>query len=60
VLARRMNAAQLLAALGLHLCYHIYASAAYASVMLATRLGLRSRAGRPQPAPRAQATEATR
>ena len=60
VLARRMNPAQLVAALGLHLCYHIYASAAYASVMLATRLGLRSRAGRPQPAPRAQATEATR
>ena len=43
VLARRMNPAQLLAAVGLHLCYHIYASVTYAAVMLATRLGLRRR-----------------
>lgn len=43
VLARRMNVFQLLAAIGMHLCYHIYASVTYASVMLATRLGIRRR-----------------
>jgi len=41
VLARRMNFAQLMAAVTMHLCYHVYASVAYASIMLATRLGLR-------------------
>ena len=43
VLSRRMNVFQLVAAIGLHLCYHIYASVTYVSVMLATRLGLRRR-----------------
>ncbi|HEY1142808.1 MAG TPA: glycosyltransferase [Sphingomicrobium sp.] len=58
VLARRMNPAQLLAAIGLHLCYHIYASVTYAAVMLATRLGLRRRgSGRPV---LTQATEVAR
>jgi glycosyltransferase involved in cell wall biosynthesis len=60
VLARRMNPVQLLAALGLHLCYHIYASITYASVMLATRLGLRRPASRPAPARPAPAAELTR
>ena len=41
VLARRMNPLQLVAAIAMHLCYHIYASATYASVLLATRLRLR-------------------
>ena len=58
VLARRMNPLQLLAAIGLHLCYHVYASLTYASVMLATRLGLRRR-GSFRPALR-QATEAAK
>jgi glycosyltransferase involved in cell wall biosynthesis len=58
VLARRMNLLQLLAAIGLHLCYHVYASVTYASVMLATRLGLRQR-GSVRPALR-RATEAAR
>jgi glycosyltransferase involved in cell wall biosynthesis len=58
LLARRMNPLQLIAAIGLHLCYHIYASATYAAVMLATRLGLRRRGSfRP---PLRQATEAAR
>ena len=60
VLARRMNALQLIAAVALHLCYHGYASVTYASVMLATRLGLRRRAFRPAPTPPAQATELAR
>jgi glycosyltransferase involved in cell wall biosynthesis len=58
VLARRMNAVQLVAAIGMHLCYHVYASVTYASVMLATRLGFRRR-GSFRAAPR-QATEAAR
>ena len=58
VLARRMNPLQLFAAIGLHLCYHVYASVTYALVMLATRLGLRRR-GSFRPALR-QATEAAR
>ena len=58
VLARRMNPVQMLAAIGLHLCYHVYASVTYASVMLATRLGLRRRASF-RPALR-QVTEAAR
>src|SRR3954447_22500350 len=43
VLARRMNVLQLVAAVAIHICYHIYASITYASIMLATRLGLRRR-----------------
>lgn len=43
LLASRMNALQLVGAVGMHLCYHLYASATYAGVMLATRLGLRRR-----------------
>ncbi len=58
VLARRMGPVQLAGAIGMHLCYHIYASVTYASVMLATRLGLRRR-GSFRAAPR-QATEAAR
>lgn len=41
VLARRMNPLQLLGASLMHLCYHIYASVTYATVVLATRSGLR-------------------
>ena len=44
LLARRMNPIQLIAAIALHLCYHIYASATYALVIFATRLGLRRNA----------------
>ena len=58
VLARRMNPVQLAAAIAMHICYHIYASVTYASVMLATRLGLRRR-GSFRPTLR-QATEAAR
>ena len=58
VLARRMNMAQLVAAIGMHLCYHVYASATYAAVMLATRLGLRRRGS--FRAPLRQAAGATR
>jgi glycosyltransferase involved in cell wall biosynthesis len=60
VLARRMNVLQLVAAVTLHLCYHVYASVTYACVMLATPLGLRRRAFRPAPTPRARATELAR
>lgn len=60
VLARRMNVLQLAAAVTLHLCYHIYASVTYATVMLATRVGLRRRAYRAAPTPRARATELAR
>jgi glycosyltransferase involved in cell wall biosynthesis len=60
VLARRMNPVQLLAALGLHLIYHIYASVTYVLVMLATRLGLRRRAVRCAPASPAQGAELAR
>jgi glycosyltransferase involved in cell wall biosynthesis len=60
VLARRMNALQLIAAVALHLCYHVSASRTNATVMLATRLGLRRRAFRPAPTPPAQATELAR
>jgi GT2 family glycosyltransferase len=60
VLARRMNVLQLIVAVTLHLCYHIYASVTYATVMLATRLGLRRRASRPPPTQRARATELAR
>lgn len=58
VLARRMNVLQLAGAIGMHLCYHVYASVAYALVILATRLGLRRR-GSFRATPR-QATEAAR
>ena len=58
VLARRMNPVQLAGAISMHLCYHIYASVTYASVMLATRLGLRRR-GSFRAAPR-RATEAAK
>jgi GT2 family glycosyltransferase len=60
VLARRMNVLRLIAAVALHLSYHIYASVSYATVMLATRLGLRRRVFRPAPTPRARATELAR
>jgi GT2 family glycosyltransferase len=60
VLARRTNALQLIAAVSLHLCYHIYASVTYATVMLATRLGLRRRVFRAAQTPRARATELAR
>jgi hypothetical protein len=43
VLARRMNMLKLTAAVAMHLCYHVYASVTYATVVLATRLGLRRR-----------------
>ena len=41
VVARRTNPLQLGAIAALHLCYHVYASATYASVVMASRLGLR-------------------
>jgi GT2 family glycosyltransferase len=55
VLAERMSVLQLIAAIGMHLCYHVYASCTYAAVMLGTRLGLR-RGGRVVAAPSARAT----
>ena len=60
VLARRMTVLQLVAAVALHLCYHIYASVTYASILLATRLGLRRRAFHAAPAAPARATELAR
>src|SRR3954447_3203111 len=60
VLARRMNVLQLVAAVAIHLCYHIYASVTYATIMLATRLGLRRALLRPAPTPPARATELAR
>lgn len=41
LLARRMNPFQLLGGIGMHLCYHVYASVTYVSVLTATRLRLR-------------------
>lgn len=41
LLARRMNPVQLLGGIAMHLCYHVYASVTYVSVLAATRLGLR-------------------
>lgn len=60
VLARRMNPLQLIGAITMHLCYHIYASGTYATVILGTRLGLRRPAGRPVPEPSKRATELAR
>lgn len=60
VLSRRMNPVQLLAAIALHLCYHIYASVTYALVIIGTRLGLRRPAGPSGRAPPARATELAR
>ena len=45
LLAKRMNPLQLIGAVAMHLCYHIYASCTYAGVILATRLGIRRPAG---------------
>jgi GT2 family glycosyltransferase len=59
VLAKRMNPLQLVAAIAMHLCYHVYASCTYAAVMLGTRLGLR-RGGGLTAAPSARATELAR
>lgn len=44
-LARRLRPGQLLVALGMHWCYHLYASATYAIVMLATRFERRRHGG---------------
>lgn len=41
VLSSHMNPVQLVAAAALHWLYYVYASGAYASIILATRLGLR-------------------
>ena len=60
LLARRMNPLQLVSAIAMHLCYHIYASCTYAAVILGTRLGLRRPAGPPGRAPSRQATELAR
>jgi GT2 family glycosyltransferase len=60
LLARRMNPPQLVGAIAMHLCYHIYASCTYATVILATRLGLRRPAGRPAQGPSTRATELAR
>lgn len=60
ILARRLNAFQLAAAVAMHLCYHLYASCTYAAVMLGTRLGLRRSAGPVAAAPSGRATELAR
>ncbi len=60
VLAGRMNPVQLVGAVALHLCYHVYASVTYAAVMLGTRLGLRRRASRSFPVPLGRAKELAR
>ena len=60
LLARRMNPAQLIAAIAMHLCYHIYASCTYAAIILGTRLGLRRPGGRSARAPSRQAAELAR
>jgi len=57
LLAKRMNRLQLIGAIAMHLCYHIYASCTYVAVILATRLGLRQPAARPFPTPSKRATE---
>lgn len=41
LLARRMNPVQLLGGIFMHLCYHVYASVTFVSVLAATRLQLR-------------------
>lgn len=43
-LARRLSPLRTLAAMAMHWCYHIYAPLTYATVMLQTKLGLRSAA----------------
>lgn len=43
-LASHLPFGKLLGAVAMHWCYHIYASATFASVLIATRVGLRSRA----------------
>jgi GT2 family glycosyltransferase len=55
VLARRMNPLQLIGAVALHVCYHIYASVTYAAVIVGTRLGFRRGAGRTGAEPSARA-----
>ena len=60
LLARRMNPLQLIGAVAMHLCYHIYASCTYAGVILATRLGLRRSVGQPARSPSKRATELAR
>ena len=60
LLAKRMSPLQLVGAIGMHLCYHIYASCTYAAVILATRIGLRQPAVRPVPTQSRQATELAR
>jgi GT2 family glycosyltransferase len=57
LLAKGMNPFQLMGAIAMHLCYHIYASCTYASVILATRLGLRRPTGRLVAKPSKRATE---
>jgi glycosyltransferase involved in cell wall biosynthesis len=39
-LARRLNAGELVAAIAMHWCYHLYASVTFAVALLGTRLGL--------------------
>lgn len=43
-LAKHLPAPKLVAAVAMHWCYHIYASATFALVLIATKLGLRSKA----------------
>lgn len=42
-LARRLPAGKLIGAMAMHWCYHIYASATFAIVVVVTRLGFRTR-----------------
>lgn len=44
-LAKRLPGTKLLGAVLMHWCYHIYASATFALVLIATRIGLRGRGG---------------
>ena len=51
LLWRRMNLLQLAGAVGMHWFYYVYASVAYALIMIGTRLGLRRPANRTSPLP---------
>ena len=57
VLAKRMSLPQLVAAAAMHWCYHVYASATYALVLLGTRLGMRRPANHHAPLPLKRAVD---
>ena len=57
LLAKRMNPLELIGAVLMHLCYHIYASCTYAAVIFTTRLGLRRPAGQSGATPSKRVSE---